>query len=82
MASDLSKYSIDELRTMFVDQGQQLGVLAESRREIQEEVNRRVAAAGAKAKVDQMEPQERDALMVYLKGDDPLKPIELAEVKA
>ena len=82
--ADLSKKTLDELRKEFVEMGNQLSVLAESRREIEIEITGRIKRAAANARVDIMDPQEKEALLVILKGEDPLsKPSReaIAEVK-
>ena len=79
--ADLGNKTLAELRVEFVDLGNQLSVIAEARREYETEIKGRVSRAALNARIDIMDPQEKEALLVVLKGEDPLtKPVEV-EVK-
>lgn len=59
---DLGKMSLVELRAEFVRQGNDLSVLAESRRLINAEINDRISKAASKAKLNEMDEKEKEAL--------------------
>lgn len=69
---DLSGKTLDQLRSEFVVMGDELSVLAAKRKEYSEEINRRIGRAAISARVDLMDREQKDALLVILKGEDPL----------
>ena len=70
--TDLSKFTLDELRAQFVDQGNKLSVIAESRHELELEIRRRIGSASAAAKVAFMDEDQKRALKIVLNDEDPL----------
>lgn len=72
--ADLSVMTLDELRSGFVDLGNQLSVIAESRREYWDEISKRITSANATLNAASLSQNERDALLVVLTGGDPMQP--------
>ena len=64
--ADLSKKSLAELRSEFVDLGNQLSVIAGSRQEYDVEIRARLAKAAARAKVSGLNKSEKDSLREVL----------------
>ena len=60
--ADLSKKTMVELRAEFVVLGNQLSVIAESRREYDEEIRARVAKAAARVRLQDLTRKEKEAL--------------------
>ena len=64
--ADLGKKTLDELQTEFVELGDQLSVLVETRRAYADEIANRVAAAAVKARISGMNGEELGALRIAI----------------